>query len=65
MRKLIERLYVETGSEEKIGEPQLTIYKRVKVMSWACSLGHEGCINYSINAFSQWLSVSNPDKENP
>ncbi|XP_059490233.1 aminopeptidase N isoform X2 [Neocloeon triangulifer] len=65
MRNLIERLYVDTGSEEKPGEPQLTIYKRVKVMSWACSLGHEGCINHSISVFNQWLKSPNPDQQNP
>ncbi|CAB3360791.1 Hypothetical predicted protein [Cloeon dipterum] len=65
MSNLMARIYEETGSVEMPNEPQVTVYKRIRIMSWACSLGHQECVNHSISTFNQWLKSENPDKNNP
>ncbi|PSN54388.1 Aminopeptidase N [Blattella germanica] len=44
---LIENLYKHTGFTDNPNDPQLTVYKRVTVLGWACALGHEDCIRNS------------------
>ncbi|KAK6644232.1 hypothetical protein RUM43_000499 [Polyplax serrata] len=63
--KLIEKLYNEVGFEARPNDPQLTIYKRIHVLLWACSLGHGNCVKNSVALFKKWKETQDPDKSNP
>lgn len=62
---LIEKLYDETGFVDNASDPQLTVYKRVEVLRWACSLGHEDCVRNAVTQFQNWRSSPQPDRNNP
>lgn len=63
--KLIQRLYEQTGFTDNPTDPQLTVYKRISVLNWACNLGHEDCVRNSVVLFQNWRSTADPDKTNP
>jgi aminopeptidase N len=65
MLGLLENLYKDTGFTDNPNDPQLTVYKRVSILSWACSLGHEDCVRNSVLQFQNWKSSPNPDRNNP
>lgn len=65
MLYLIDGLYKEIGYHEKQTDSQLTLYKRIDVLHWACSLGLQDCIRNSVMQFQNWRSLPNPDKNNP
>lgn len=62
---LINKLYDETGFVDNVSDPQLTVYKRVDVLRWACSLGHEDCVRNAVTQYQNWRSSPQPDKNNP
>ncbi|XP_021941452.1 aminopeptidase N [Zootermopsis nevadensis] len=62
---LLENLYKHTGFTDNPNDPQLTVYKRVNILSWACSLGHEDCVRNSVLQFQNWRSSPDPDRSNP
>ncbi|KAG8230287.1 hypothetical protein J437_LFUL010190 [Ladona fulva] len=64
MLSLMENIYKHTGFTDSIRDEQLTVYKRVSVLGWACSLGHNDCVQNSIQQFSAWQRSPNPDKNN-
>lgn len=62
---LLLPLYNEVGMEEHPSDPLLKVLTRVSLMSWACNLGHEPCVNAAYDMFSLWRNSSDPDKNNP
>ncbi|PNF37827.1 hypothetical protein B7P43_G09236 [Cryptotermes secundus] len=65
MLGLLENLYKHTGFTDNPNDPQLTVYKRVNILNWACSLGHEDCVRNSVLQFQNWRSSPDPDRNNP
>nr|CAD7454244.1 unnamed protein product [Timema tahoe] len=62
---LVDNLYRQTGFTDNPSDPQLTVYKRVNVLSWACLLGFDDCVRNSVTQFQNWMSTPNPDRNNP
>ncbi|XP_063230213.1 aminopeptidase N-like [Bacillus rossius redtenbacheri] len=65
MLQLIQQLYEHTGFTDSPSDQQLTVYKRINVLNWACTLGYEDCVLNSKRQFQNWRSTPNPDKNNP
>jgi len=65
MLGLIDRLFKETGFIDKLEDPQLTVYKRVDVLKWACYLGHPDCVRKAVDQYQNWRSSPQPDLDNP
>ncbi|KAL0271356.1 UNVERIFIED_CONTAM: hypothetical protein PYX00_008471 [Menopon gallinae] len=63
--KLIQKVYEEIGFRDDMKDPQLVIYKRIYILSWACALGHEDCVKNSVKLFKDWMLSKDPDSENP
>jgi aminopeptidase N len=63
--KLLKRLYEDTGFVDNVTDPQLTVYKRVDVLKWACYLGQEDCVRNAVIQFQNWRSSPQPDRNNP
>lgn len=55
LRSLLEPLYKSVGFQDSPTDPHLDQRKRVKVLQWACKLGHEDCVTQSVNLFKQWM----------
>ncbi|XP_046398919.1 aminopeptidase N isoform X2 [Ischnura elegans] len=64
MLSLIDNIYKQTGFSDSPRDEQLTVYKRVSVLGWACSLGHEDCVQNCIKQYNNWRRLPNPDKNN-
>lgn len=65
MLDIIKRQYQEIGFHEKPSDVQITIYKRVALLYWACALGQHDCISNSVTQFQNWKSLPDPDNNNP
>ncbi|XP_046980763.1 aminopeptidase N-like [Schistocerca americana] len=63
--KLITKLYEHTGFTDNPTDPQLTVYKRVNVLGWACNLGHQDCVRNALLLFQNWRATPDPDTNNP
>ncbi|XP_043289822.1 uncharacterized protein [Venturia canescens] len=51
---LVEPLYKETGFVDLPNENQLQQLNRELILSWACKLGHSGCIEQAQDLFNNW-----------
>lgn len=65
MLEIIKNQYKEIGFDEKSSDAQLTIYKRVDLLYWACTLGQNDCVRNSVTQFQNWKSSPDPDNNNP
>lgn len=63
--KLLDNVYKQTGFTDTPGDPQLTVFTRIDVLSWACSLGHEDCVRNAVTQFHNWRTTPSPDMNNP
>ncbi|XP_015519764.2 aminopeptidase N [Neodiprion lecontei] len=63
--KLLDNIYKQTGFKDIHGDPQLTVFTRIDVLSWACSLGHKDCVQNAVTQFHNWQITPNPDNNNP
>uniref|UniRef100_A0A1B0DCY6 Aminopeptidase n=1 Tax=Phlebotomus papatasi TaxID=29031 RepID=A0A1B0DCY6_PHLPP len=61
---LLEKVYNEVGFEDVPGSSMLTVYKRVDILQFACSLGYSDCVDMSVQKFSMWIHEANPDVQN-
>lgn len=52
---LLEPLYQVVGFQESPTDSHLDQYKRVKMLQWACKLGHQDCVTQSITLFKLWM----------
>ncbi|KAL1453095.1 hypothetical protein WDU94_007269 [Cyamophila willieti] len=51
---IISRLYNSTGFDQRVDDDQLTIYKRVEVLTRACALGYPDCVNRATTTYQNW-----------
>lgn len=58
-------LYEDTGFMDNATDGHLRVFKRVEVLKWACTLGHEDCVRNAVTQFQNWRTSPNPDKNNP
>lgn len=63
--KLLDNVYKQVGFKDNPGDPQLTVFTRVDVLTWACNLGHEDCIRNAVTQFHNWRNTPNPNVNNP
>lgn len=61
----MQRVYDEIRFKDDVEDPQLIIYKRMYILSWACALGHQDCVGNSVKLFGEWMRSRDPDAENP
>ncbi|XP_063887402.1 aminopeptidase N-like [Scylla paramamosain] len=55
MLSLLEPLYKSVGFQDSPTDPHIDQSKRVKMLKWACKLGHEDCVTQSVSLFKQWM----------
>ncbi|XP_031848716.1 suppressor of ER stress-induced death [Nomia melanderi] len=63
--KLIDNVYKQVGFKDNPDDPQLTVFTRINVLTWACKFGHEDCIQNARKQFYNWRNMPDPDKNNP
>jgi len=61
----LQPLYDRLGFEERPDEPFLDEKLRIKMLAALCRLGHNECSQSSSNLLEEWMSMPNPDLENP
>ncbi|XP_050688572.1 aminopeptidase N-like [Eriocheir sinensis] len=52
---LLTPLYDSVGFEDSAADPHLDQIKRVKVLYWACHLGHQDCVDKSVRLYKKWM----------
>nr|XP_034185647.1 aminopeptidase Ey [Osmia lignaria]XP_034185648.1 aminopeptidase Ey [Osmia lignaria]XP_034185650.1 aminopeptidase Ey [Osmia lignaria] len=63
--KLLDNVYKQVGFKDNPGDPQLTVFTRIDVLTWACNFGHEDCIKNAGKQFYNWRNTPNPNQNNP
>ncbi|XP_076247540.1 suppressor of ER stress-induced death isoform X2 [Calliopsis andreniformis] len=63
--KLIDHLYKKIGFKDNLGDPQLKVFTRMSVLTWACNFGHEDCVQNAVKQFYNWRNTPNPNENNP
>jgi aminopeptidase N len=63
MLKLLAPIYQKLGFQGKSDDQHLDILLRKKIVSWACSMGHEDCVDKVTTTFKNWMFMTNPDAE--
>jgi len=61
----LQPLYDRLGFDEKPGEIFLDEKLRILMLEFICRLDHVECNQYSVYLMDQWMSVPDPDTENP
>jgi aminopeptidase N len=65
MRELLESQYQLVGFHQKDDDPLLTKFHRINILSTACSVGHEGCIQNARALYAEWMNKTDPNVDNP
>jgi hypothetical protein len=47
-------VYETLGSQEQDNDDQATLLFRVSVLTWACRLGLQECVNTAVGSFKQY-----------
>jgi len=63
MLKLLAPIYQKLGFDGKADDEHLDILLRKKIVSWACSMGHEDCVNKVTGTYRSWMGMTDPDAE--
>ncbi|XP_015127700.1 aminopeptidase N isoform X1 [Diachasma alloeum] len=63
--KLLDNVYREIGFKDSPGDPQLTVFARIEILTWACTFGHDDCVRNAIAQFQSWRNSPSPDTDNP
>ena len=63
--KLLDNVYKQVGFKDNTGDPQLTVFTRIDVLTWACNFGHDDCVQNARNQFHNWRNTPNPNQNNP
>ena len=61
----LQPLYDRLGFQEIEGEKFYDEKLRIDLLAVLCRLGHTECNQYSVYLLDQWMSLPNPDEENP
>jgi hypothetical protein len=51
---LLQHAYETLGFEEQDNDKQVTLLFRVSVLTWACRLGLQECVNTAVGIFKQY-----------
>ncbi|KAG4068421.1 hypothetical protein HA402_007941 [Bradysia odoriphaga] len=62
---LIESVYKEVGFDDPRDDDMLTGYKRVDILTAACHVGYQDCVDSSRRNYHIWMMEANPDINNP
>ncbi|KAJ6638248.1 Aminopeptidase N [Pseudolycoriella hygida] len=62
---LFENVYKEVGFDDRLDGDMLTGYKRVDILTAACHLGYQDCVDNSRRIFHLWMMEGNPEMNNP
>lgn len=62
---IIDTIYKYVGFEERSDDSNVKKTLRVKVLRWACELGHEDCVRKARDYFRSWQETKDPDSYNP
>ncbi len=65
MVRLIRPIFNKVGFEARANDQHLDVFLRSKVVSWACKLGLEECIQPVKATFSRWMKEEDPERTNP
>ncbi|XP_031788192.1 aminopeptidase Ey isoform X1 [Nasonia vitripennis] len=63
--KLLDNVYRKVGFKDSLEDPQLTVFTRIDVLSWACNFGHEDCVRNAVSQFAAWRQSPEPSRNNP
>merc|ERR1719219_1280145 len=63
MRKLVDPLFNRVGYKSRVNDQPLDVYLRKLAVNWACSMGHEDCIEKVKGDFRVWMDMPDPDLE--
>ncbi|XP_014203834.1 aminopeptidase N [Copidosoma floridanum] len=63
--KLLHNVYNKVGFKDIPEDPQLKVFTRIDVLSWACGFGHEDCVRNAIQQFGSWRDSADPNRDNP
>lgn len=63
--KLLDNVYKQVGFTDNVGDPQLTVFTRIDVLTWACNFGHEDCVQNAVKQFYNWRYTPSPNVNNP
>ena len=63
--KLLDNVYKQVGFKDNPGDPQLTVFTRIDVLTWACNFGHGDCVQNAMTQFYNWRNTPNPNQNNP
>lgn len=62
---LLDTVYKKVGFTDKPDDPQLTVFTRIDVLTWACMYGHEDCVSNAKSQFEKWSKSDDPNRKNP
>ncbi|XP_043289825.1 aminopeptidase N [Venturia canescens] len=62
---LLKNVYEQVGFKDNADDPQLKVFTRIDVLSWACTFGHDDCVRSALRAFQEWQNSPDPDRSNP
>ncbi|KAK4883355.1 hypothetical protein RN001_006674 [Aquatica leii] len=54
---IMKTVYEYVGFEAKVGESDLLKDLRTIILNMLCELGHQNCLNKSLNKFKQWINT--------
>ncbi len=62
---LLKDLYSDLGFDIQLDDTYPTIQKKNLLIEWLCLYGYEDCVTTAVEKFSEWMTTSDPDEENP
>lgn len=63
--QLLDRVYKKVGFTDNPNDPQLTVFTRIDILTWACMYGHQDCVNNARTQFNRWRDSEDPNGVNP
>ncbi|CAK9804071.1 Aminopeptidase N [Anthophora plagiata] len=63
--KLLDNVYKQVGFKDNLGDPQLTVFTRIGVLTWACNFGYDDCVQNAVKQYYNWRNTPNPNQNNP
>ncbi|OXA55298.1 Aminopeptidase N [Folsomia candida] len=65
IQNLVHKEYTRLGYGQNEADPLPRRLHRTNVVTWACKVGHEGCLASTTTLFSEWMNSSSPNMDNP
>jgi aminopeptidase N len=61
----MENVYKNVSFTEEASDSQLKLFTRVEILTLACELGYEDCVNNAVKQFADWRTSDKPSANNP